>query len=624
MTIVIHGAAVATVDANDTVIYDGAVAVEADRIAAVGPSHDVLARYPVAEKIDGTGKAVMPGFANIHTHLHMTLARGVYRGFVAATQAAVHQRPGAAAAAGSRSGGTCHLVSAGRARGASAAAPPRILEDATGIESYAEDLAATGLRFLLTERAWDKAKGSIGDPAPFELDRKLGERCLQRIEALARQVARRAEGRITVGVSAWAPDMCSPDLLRDVRALQQKLDTVATIHLNQIWGEVAAVKARARLHADRISRRDRLSQRSPDLRALPMHGAAGGKAARPGRGTVAFNSAIAARRGLSPRIADLEQYGCNIAMGTDNMAEDMVEVMRTGMFMERVRREDGRQPTPEQATALGDASTAIARWEFPMAAALIAGNKADLIMIDLARAHLVPVLRVVSDFVHKARARRDGVMVDGRWIMRDGKVLTMDEARIVAEAQRLGKIAWRRLFDSRPDLPVPAGFAPADLPRSVQGKARSASLASSAPALTPIRCCVHTRKDGPWRGVRRLRAAIAIEPGGFNAQGRQLRLLPTICHCGLGGAFAGCPFVRGRSGAKENHPLGADRQPELARSDLDHGLHHPQPRLHGVGHAVRARREQQAAAADGRHLDGERRQAHLHLHAARRPQMARR
>ena len=78
MTIVIHGAAVATVDANDTVIYDGAVAVEADRIAAVGPSQEVLARYPQAEKIDGTGKAVMPGFANVHTHLHMTLARGIY------------------------------------------------------------------------------------------------------------------------------------------------------------------------------------------------------------------------------------------------------------------------------------------------------------------------------------------------------------------------------------------------------------------------------------------------------------------------------------------------------------------------------------------------------------------
>jgi 5-methylthioadenosine/S-adenosylhomocysteine deaminase len=60
------------------VIYDGAVAVDADRILAAGPSRDVLARYPGAAKVDGSGKAVMPGFANVHTHLNMTLARGVY------------------------------------------------------------------------------------------------------------------------------------------------------------------------------------------------------------------------------------------------------------------------------------------------------------------------------------------------------------------------------------------------------------------------------------------------------------------------------------------------------------------------------------------------------------------
>ena len=77
------------------------------------------------------------------------------------------------------------------------------------------------------------------------------------------------------------------------------------------------------------------------------------------------------------------------------------------------------------------------------------------------RAHLVPVLRVVSDYVHQGQGNDvEAVMVDGRWIMRGGEILTMDEARIVAEAQRLGKLAWRRLFDSRPDLQVPAGFAP--------------------------------------------------------------------------------------------------------------------------------------------------------------------
>ena len=459
MAIVIHGAAVVTVDANDTVIYDGAVAIEADRIGAVGPSHEILARYPQAERIDGTGKAVMPGFANVHTHLSMTLARGIYEDL-----SPPHKPPFSSGLAPlplpvlepDEHRVFCQLGVLEAIRCGTTA----ILEDATGIEAYVEDLAATGVRFLLTERAWDKARGSIGDPAPFEVDRKLGERCLARIEALHGKRNGTAEGRIRIGVSAWAPDMCSPELLRDVRTLQQKLEAVATIHLNQIWGEVAAVKSeRGRLPTEYLDDLGFLNSRLICAHCRCMEPQ---EEARLGRAkvTVAFNSAIAARRGLTPRIGELEQHGCNIAMGSDNMAEDMVEVVRTGLFMERLRRQDGRQPSPEQvhrwATVNGYRAIGV-----PDGGALITGNKADLIVVDVNRAHLVPVLRVVSDYVHQGQGRDvTDVMVDGRWLMRTGQVLTMDEDRIVSEAQRIGKLAWRRLFDSNPKLEVPAGFAP--------------------------------------------------------------------------------------------------------------------------------------------------------------------
>ena len=81
---------------------------------------------------------------------------------------------------------------------------------------------------------------------------------------------------------------------------------------------------------------------------------------------------------------------------------------------------------------------------------LAAGNKADLIMIDTQRAHLVPMLRAVSNFVHNGQARDvESVMVDGQWLMRDGKVLTMDEPAIVAEAQEVANKAWSRQFKKR-------------------------------------------------------------------------------------------------------------------------------------------------------------------------------
>jgi 5-methylthioadenosine/S-adenosylhomocysteine deaminase len=175
---------------------------------------------------------------------------------------------------------------------------------------------------------------------------------------------------------------------------------------------------------------------------------------------VAFNSAIAARRGLSPRIDELERAGCLITLGTDNMAEDMVDVMRTALFMERVRRRDGRQPTPEQvlgwATRNGYRALGV-----PDGGWLAPGNRADLIVVDLRVPHLTPALRVVSDFVHNGQAGDvQSVMVDGRWIMRDRRVLTLDEPAIVAEAARLARAAWARLFAAHPELPRPPGFDP--------------------------------------------------------------------------------------------------------------------------------------------------------------------
>jgi cytosine/adenosine deaminase-related metal-dependent hydrolase len=252
--------------------------------------------------------------------------------------------------------------------------------------------------------------------------------------------------------------MCSPGLLGRLRKLQEELGAIATVHLNQIWGEVAAVKEQRGLPpTEYLAREGFLSSRLVAAHCRCMtpqeEQVLGGF-----RASVAFNSAIAARRGLSPRADELERTGCLITLGTDNMAEDMIEVMRTALFMERVRRADGQQPTPEEilvwATRNGYRALGIrdGGWLAP-------GNRADLILVDLRKPHLTPALRVVSCFVHQGLSSDvEAVMVDGRWIMRDGRVLTLDERALVAEADRIARAAWRRLFAQRPELPRPAGF----------------------------------------------------------------------------------------------------------------------------------------------------------------------
>jgi 5-methylthioadenosine/S-adenosylhomocysteine deaminase len=463
MTIVIHDTAIATVDDRDTVHYGAAIAIEQDRIAAIGPSAEILALYPTAEKMDGSGKLVMPGFANIHTHLTMTLARGVFEDL-----SPPHKPP--------FQGGLSPIpmpdltpderrtMAMLGALEALRSGTTLALEDSNDVDHYAAALADTGMRFLLGERAYDRVGTSIGDPGPFELDRALGQRHLRTIERNFRDWNGTADGRIRVALSAWAPDMCSPELLQDVTSLQTQLDTWVTIHLNQIWGEVAAVKAhRNRLPAEYLADLDFLNERVICAHCRCMEPGEE-KLLGQARVNVAFNAAIAARRGLSPRIADLESHGCTIGMGTDNMAEDMVEVMRTGLFMERVRRQDGRNPKPEQALRWASRNGYRALG-VPDGGWLAPGNKADLIVVDLRRAHLVPVLRVIATFVHQAQARDvESVMVDGRWLMKGGEVLTMDETAIIAEAQKVANAAWSRQFRARLDLKVPEGFLPDALP----------------------------------------------------------------------------------------------------------------------------------------------------------------
>src|ERR1700735_3359976 len=78
MTKIIHDTVIVTGDDNDTVLYGASIAIDGTKIAAIGPNAELEQRYPGAERIDGHGKMVMPGFANVHTHLTMTLARGVF------------------------------------------------------------------------------------------------------------------------------------------------------------------------------------------------------------------------------------------------------------------------------------------------------------------------------------------------------------------------------------------------------------------------------------------------------------------------------------------------------------------------------------------------------------------
>jgi cytosine/adenosine deaminase-related metal-dependent hydrolase len=454
MTIIIHNTTVITVDSGRNILYDAAVAIEDDRIVDVGSSDIIKSKHPQAECINGRGKAIMPGFANCHTHLTATLNRGIEEDFGFPTTLRYPK--------GIREYVTDDelTVMAQLAVLESIRSGTTTLHELGSVEEYGKAIVDSGLRFLFGISASDVNPSKVfmrmsKEKSVFEFDESRGEANLERIKSIHSKFDGMDNDRVRVSCAAAMPERCSPWMLRRVRELSEEWDRPSSIHLNQSWWEVEAVKnTRGVLPTEYLFQNDFLWPnliaghcRCMDTREVQLLGRSGAP--------VCFMSAIAARRGMSPPISDLEAAGSPIVMGSDNMAHDMIEVMRTGLFMERVRIGDGLHPTPEDvlewATVNGHHALG-----FTECGTIEVGKKADLIVINTQRAHLVPTMRIVSAFVHNGIPTDvESVMVDGKWVMRDGNVLTMDETTIIKEAECIGRRAWKRRLEDYPDVTLP-------------------------------------------------------------------------------------------------------------------------------------------------------------------------
>jgi 5-methylthioadenosine/S-adenosylhomocysteine deaminase len=457
MTTLIHHTTVVTGDREPCVNFSAAIAIENDLIAAIGPSDEIMARFPNAEAVDGRDKLVLPGFANCHTHFVRILARGIFEDHNARNQPPFTRkgRVPFPALSGEQRAVMARLGALEALRSGTTA----VMDISNNIQDYADAIVATGLRLVLAEQVSDRRGGvRVGEPGVFEADPELADKGLQRIYDLFARWHGARNGRVKVAVAAHAPDMVSPALLQALRDLREKLDTIATIHLNQYWGEVEVIRNTYKmLPTEYLARYGFLHDRlvAAHCRCMTREEE---KILGASRASVSFNPVVAARSGNSPRITDLEALGCRIALGTDEFTEDMTQVLRSAVLMERLRLNESERPLPEEAMRWGTIN-GYGALNLNGCGSLQVGNKADLIVVGTRHAHLVPALRPVAVFVYQGQARDvESVMVDGRWLMRDGKVLAIDEEEVVREAVRVSREIWPRYFEEHPDLEMPKGF----------------------------------------------------------------------------------------------------------------------------------------------------------------------
>lgn len=445
-----------TVANADAVQNDVALAVQGDKIVAIGPTDQVLRTYPQADVYDGWGKALIPGLVNCHAHMASVLSRGFNEDFGFPNSYRLAVSPGSLL-----QGEEATLMVTVAALEAIRTGTTTIVENTGNISGNAAALAKTGLRCVFAESVRD-SENVAGPMSPEGLARsvaptfspKLRDEGMQRINDLFSKWHGANQGRITVFPAAGLTETSSPGLLQAVRAFAEKHDLGYTIHLNQSRPEFEFM---LRFHGLRpAAYLDKHGFLGPRLFAAHARYVDDSEIALLGksRTIISHQAAMSGNRGVSPPIPALRAAGCTIALGTDNNTNDVFEVMRVALITERIRRDDerpGLQPQPEDILADATQGGARAVNQEKLLGSLEVGKKADLLVVNTLRPYLVPAGRIVSALIHSGHPSDiESVMVDGQFVMRNNKVLTLDEDSIIREADAVGRRIWTRVQEAGP------------------------------------------------------------------------------------------------------------------------------------------------------------------------------
>lgn len=431
---------VVTVDSGRRIIRDGAVALVDDRIAAVGKTADIAAAFGDAEVIDARGKLVLPGLFDTHIHNAQQLGRGLgdeaYSGperlFRRLWVVESHMEPADALCAARlcqlellRAGITCF------------ADPGSYFTTET-----AQAVKESGLRGLIARTVFDMGQTPMGSlPKNFW---EPTDEALQRADEMVAEFNGALDGRLKAWFSMRVPVACSDDLLRRLASLADKRgvgvighacenrDEVVASHLKYGMGDVARLETLGLLrpnllliHMGWIDAKELflLQKRDVKISLAPgasMHQAMGNMA-----------------HGKAPEMLEL---GITVSLGSDAaMSGNFLDVIRqtflvVGGYHEA--RLDPKVIRPETAVEMMTINGARSLlWDRDLDS-LEVGKKADITILDIERPEWQPVHNPIANLVYCAHGGcADTVIVDGRVLMRGGKVLTLDEAALYREAK---------------------------------------------------------------------------------------------------------------------------------------------------------------------------------------------
>ncbi len=433
--LILTGGVVVTMNEQSDLFEPGAVAVRDGVIVAIGPAGEIEAAWEAAEVVDCRGCAVIPGLINAHTHAPMTLVRGLaddlrldvwLMGYMMPVERAF-VRPDfcwlgtqLACAEMIRSGVTC-------------------FGDMYYYEEAVADAAAqVGIRSVC-------AQSILKFPTPDATSYDEGLR-------LAQDFVGRWKGHrlIVPALGPHAAYTATAELLQECARLALEYDVPLHIHLGETAQEVEEHRAeygmpvvpwvkKQGVFEAKVTAMHCVHLDEGELRTLLHHNV--GVAHNP-------SSNLKLASGIAPVVRMLE-LGLAVGIGTDGPASnndlDMFEEMRLTALLAKGATADPTAVPARLAMRMATILSARALHIADLAGSLEVGKRADITVIDLEQIHLTPRFHRDEDSIYSllvyAAKSSDvrHVLCDGRWLMRDQELLTVDVEALRAQAAQVAR-----------------------------------------------------------------------------------------------------------------------------------------------------------------------------------------
>jgi 5-methylthioadenosine/S-adenosylhomocysteine deaminase len=424
--LLVLGGAIVTMNAGRQLIEDGGIAVKGGRIVAVGSRSEVRDRYTARQTIDGSGKTIIPGLINGHTHIPMVLFRGLADDLDLQEWLTKYIFPAEAKNVTEefvRTGTRLGLAEMIRG-GTTTYCDMYYFEDA-----IADETAKAGVRAVLGETVIDFPVA----------DNKNNAEAMAYVERFVKKW--QGHELIVPAIAPHAPYTVSEDHLKAARAFSDRTGAPIVTHISETKREVDdSIKDKGASPIEYLARIGFLNQRVIAAHVVWPTAGELGILKRLGVGVIhnpQSNMKLAA--GVSP-VPQMMKEGLLVGLGTDGAASNndlsMWEEMDTAAKLHKVFSGDPKVMSAREALELATIRGAQALHLEKEIGSIEVGKRADLVLVERSELNQIPSYNIYSDLVYATKASGvQTVIINGRLVMQGRRLLTLDETAIRASAR---------------------------------------------------------------------------------------------------------------------------------------------------------------------------------------------